>query len=84
MKTRLNLTVDENLVYKIKEYADLKHISVSELVEGYFKKVVEEKQMKGNKLMEMVKNLPKIDFPYPDDVDLTKQYYEERASKYGF
>lgn len=84
MKTRLNLTVDENLVYKIKEYADLKHISVSELVEDYFKKVVEKKPIKENNLMEMVKNLPKIDFPYADDVDLTKQYYEERASKYGF
>lgn len=81
MKTRLNLTVDENLVYKIKEYADLKHISVSELVEEYFKKVVE-KPVKKNSLIELIESLPKPEIDF--DVDLRKQYYEERASKYGF
>ena len=82
MKAKINLSIEEKLIYKIKAYAEEKHTSVSELVEEYFKNVVE-KPKKSN-LIELVKSLPKVELPYPDDVDLKKQYYEENASKYGF
>ncbi|MBC8053516.1 MAG: hypothetical protein H7Y13_10675 [Sphingobacteriaceae bacterium] len=82
MKAKINLSIEEKLVYKIKAYAEEQHTSVSELVEEYFKKVVE--PPKKSNLIELVKSLPKVELPYPDDVDLTKQYYEENASKYGF
>lgn len=82
MKAKINLSIDEKLVYKIKAYAEEKHTSVSELVEEYFRSKVE-KPVKKNSLMELVKSLPKINLPYPDDVDLKKQYYEEKAEKYG-
>lgn len=82
MKTRMNLSIEEKLVYQIKEYAEEKNTSVSELVEQYFKRLT--RQAKKSNLIELVKSLPKVDLGYDDDVDLTKQYYEERASKYGF
>lgn len=83
MKAKINLSIDEKLVYKIKAYAEEKHTSVSELVEEYFKRTVEKPAKKHN-LIELVKSLPKVELPYADDVDLKKQYYEEQASKYGF
>lgn len=81
MKSKINLSIDEKLVYKIKAYAEENNISVSELVEQYFKTKVE--PVKRNNLIELVKSLPKVKLPYGDDVDLTKQYYEEKASEYG-
>lgn len=82
MKTRLNLTIEESLLSQIKLYAAEKHVSVSELVEQYFTRLA--KPAKKSNLIDLVKSLPKVDLPYEDDVDLKKQYYEERASKYGF
>ena len=82
MKTRINLTIEEKLVYQIKEYAEEKNTSVSELVEQYFKRLT--KPAKKSNLIELVKSLPKVDLGYEDDVDFKKQYYEEKASKYGF
>jgi hypothetical protein len=82
MKAKINLSIEEKLIYKIKAYAEEKHTSVSELVEEYFKRVVE--PPKKNNLIDLVKSLPKADLPYGEDVDLVKQYYEEKAAKYGF
>jgi hypothetical protein len=81
MKAKINLSIEEKLIYKIKAYAEEEHTSVSELVEEYFKRVVEPR--KKINLIDLVKSLPKVELPYPDDVDLKKQYYEERAGKYG-
>jgi hypothetical protein len=50
-------------------------------VEESFRKVVEKPKKKPN-LIELIESLPKPDIPL--DADLKKQYYEERASKYGF
>lgn len=80
MKTRLNLTIEESLLSKIKLYAAEKHISVSELVEQYFIRLA--KPARKNNLIELIESLPKPEIDF--DVDLKKQYYEERASKYGF
>lgn len=82
MKARLNLTIEEDLLSKIKIYAAEKRVSVSELVEQYFTSIA--KPAKKSNLIDLVKSLPKVDLGYDDDVDLKKQYYEERASKYGF
>jgi hypothetical protein len=83
MKAKINLLIEEKLVYKIKAYAKEKHTSVSKLVEEYFKCVVE-KPAKKNNLIDLIESLPKVDLPYTEDVDLKKQYYEENAAKYGF
>jgi len=55
--------------------------SVSESVEEYLRKVTEPKEIKTD-LFELVKSLPKAD--YPEDFNFKKEYYEERKKKYGF
>ncbi|HEY0056104.1 MAG TPA: DUF6364 family protein [Pedobacter sp.] len=82
MKAKINLSIEEKLIYKIKAYADEQHTSVSELVEEYFKKVVEKPKKSKSSLIELIESLPKPEIAF--DEDLKKQYYEERASKYGF
>ena len=83
MKAKINLSIEQTLVNKIKAYAEEKRTSVSELVEEYFKRIVEKPAKKSN-LIDLVKSLPKVELPYGEDVDLKKQYFEENASKYGF
>jgi S-adenosylmethionine synthetase len=80
MKTRINLTIEENLVQQIKSYAAKRQTSVSDLVEEYFTRIV--KPTKKKNFVEMVKSLPKHDID--KDLDLKKAFYEEQASKYGF
>ncbi|WP_235954596.1 DUF6364 family protein [Cyclobacterium salsum] len=36
MKKRLNITVNDELIKKMKKYADLKQISLSQIVEEHF------------------------------------------------
>ncbi len=80
MKAKINLSIEDKLVYKIKAYAQEQHTSVSELVEEYFKRIVE-KPAKKNSLIELIESLPKP--VIAADVDLKKQYFEEKAAKYG-
>lgn len=80
MKAKINLSIEESLVYKIKAFAEEQHTSVSELVEEYFKRVVEKPKKKSN-LIELIESLPKPDID--SNADLKKQYYEEKAAKYG-
>lgn len=80
MKAKINLSIEERLVYKIKAYAEEKHTSVSELVEEYFTRIVE--KPKKSSLIELIESLPKPDIDF--ETDLKKQYFEEKASKYGF
>jgi hypothetical protein len=46
MKERLNLTIDAELVESMKAYAASKQMSVSELVESYFRMVTKPLQRK--------------------------------------
>jgi hypothetical protein len=80
MKTRLNLTIEESLLDNIKNYALRNEVSVSELVEQYFKKLT--RPTKKKSIIEAVQKLkkPNID----PDIDLKELYYKENAKKYGF
>jgi len=81
MKARLNLTIETELLSEIKAYAADRKVSVSELVEDYFRKIA--KPAKVPAIFEMVRNLQ-----IPDDcengIDWKKQYYEDNKAKYGF
>mgnify|MGYP000754730177 CR=1 FL=1 len=80
MKVRINLTIEGNLLNKIKRYASNKQMSVSELVESYFKSLT--KPVKKKNLLEMV---DKLDKPaISSDRNLKKGYYEDQAEKHGF
>ena len=39
MKARLNLTIEEGLLARVKQYAAHKNVSLSELVEEYFSQI---------------------------------------------
>ena len=80
MKERLNLTIDGDLLNAMKAYAAKKQMSVSELVESYFRTVTKPVQKKN--ILDLVRGLRKPDIP--DEVDLKELYYKERAAKYGF
>jgi hypothetical protein len=80
MKTRVNLTIETELIQQVKSYAAKKQTSVSDLVEEYFSRIV--RPTKRKNFLDLVKELPKPDID--DDLDLKKAFYEEQASKYGF
>ena len=82
MKTRLNLTIEDSLLSKIKFYARKRHTSVSGLVEDYFKSL-SNKGDKGKSIMDLVDELPKPRIKIPEG-DLKELYYEDRKEKYGF
>lgn len=82
MKTRLNLTIDEDLLKKVKLYADRNNESISNLVEEYFETIV--KKPKQKSLLDILDELPKPKEIYPKDFDFKEEYYKERAKKYGF
>ncbi|WP_419801919.1 DUF6364 family protein [Mucilaginibacter sp.] len=81
MKSRVNLTIEQNLLSEIKSYAAEKQVSISELVEEYFKQLAKPK--KKSKIFDMVKNLD-IKEKFDSIPDLKKAYYEDNAAKYGF
>ena len=79
MKARLNLTIDETLLTRIKAYSENKKISISELVEQYFKSI--SKPTRHKNILDLVEGLnpPKFDV----NADLKKAFYEDQAGKYG-
>ncbi len=82
MKTRLNLTIDEDLLKKVKAYADKHDESISNLVEEYFETLV--KKPKKQSLLDILDKLPKSKIDFPKDFDFVEEYYRENAKKYGF
>lgn len=80
MKTRLNLTVEESLLDRIKKYASRKDTSVSELVETFFKSVL--KPTRQDNIIDMVEKLKKPDID--ESVDLKKEYYHRQNKKHGY
>ena len=80
MKSRLNITVDEELLNKAKSYAEQHQTSLSKLVETYLE-CLTKKPSKEN-VIELVRKLKKP--ALPPDTNLKKQYYEEQKNKYGF
>jgi hypothetical protein len=81
MKTRLNLTIKEGLLPKIKSYADKKHVSISELVEDYFEQLTKHDKIPA--IFDMVENL-NVEQKFESISDFKKAYYEDNAGKYGF
>ncbi len=82
MKARLNLTIDEDLLNKVKVYAEGKQSSVSQLVEEYFKTLTS--KPKNKSLLDIIEELPKPKIDFSPDFDYKKEYYEQNKEKYGF
>lgn len=78
MKARLNLTIDQSILEEVKQYATLKNTSVSELVEEYFKVII---QPKKKSFVELIKELPKPKID--ENFDWKEEYYKDKMKKYG-
>lgn len=74
MKTRLSLTVDEELLKRVEAYSKDKEISISELVEDYFYSIV--KPAIQENIIDMVEKLnpPKLNV----HADLKKEFYTSK------
>lgn len=81
MKSKVNLTIEKDLLSEIKSYAAEKQVSISELVEHHFKQLIKPKRK--SKIFDMVENLD-IKEKFESIPDLKKAYYEDNAAKYGF
>jgi len=80
MKDRLNLTIDGELLEAVKNYAAGKQISVSEMVQRYFKSVT--RPVRRKNILDLV---DKLDRPVIDSkADLKGLFYKEQEGKYGF
>ena len=80
MKNRLNITVDDSLVDRAKQYAAQHHTSLSQLVEDYFRELTRLPQRKN--VRDLLKELPRPDLS--DGTAIKSHYYESRKKKYGF
>lgn len=80
MKAKLNLTIEDTLLAKIKRYAAKRKTSVSELVEAYFTSLT--KASKKPNIVDLMDSLEKPSIKLPDN--LKAAYYEEQKEKYGF
>ena len=79
MKAKLNLTIDDDLLGRVKRYAERQRVSVSELVESYFRSLTKSRKKKN--IVELVDGLDGPQTSLPDD--LTKAYYEEQENRHG-
>ena len=77
MKERLNLTIDGQLLEAMKAYAAGKGMSVSELVESYFRSVTKPVQRKN--ILDLVDELVP-----PTQGIAEKNVFEDNKAKYGF
>jgi hypothetical protein len=82
MKTRLNITIEESLLDKIKAYAAKQNSSVSQLVEEYFKSIT--KKPKRKSLLDIIEELPKSKLDFPENFDFTNEYYQAKEKDHGF
>lgn len=81
MKNRVNITIDEKLIRDAKRYAARKKISLSQLIEGYLKRLTTKTSAKKN-ILELLNELP--DPTGSTGGATVDKYYEERKEKYGF
>ncbi|GAB2489815.1 DUF6364 family protein [Algoriphagus taiwanensis] len=86
MKKKLNITIEENLLEKIKAYAESKDRSVSDLVQEHFETLLKPRPTlpNGMTLVEYMKSLPKSKIEFPEGMDWKDEYYRAKAKKWGY
>lgn len=80
MKNRLNITIDEALIEQAKKFAEKHDVSLSQLIEQYFKALTRPSQKKN--ILELVEKLPRSKNAVQGN--LKDKYFRKRKSKYGF
>jgi hypothetical protein len=77
MKARLNLSIDTDILKEVKKLSAKKNMSVSEMVEDYFKIITRPKR---RLLTEILDKLPRVNIP--ENKKLSELYYEEKMKEY--
>ena len=83
MKKRLNLTVEEKLLEKIKKYAELQNTSLSSLVEEHFEALIKPKpKLPGRmSLVEYMQSLTKSKVEFLADIDWKERILKSKSKK---
>jgi hypothetical protein len=81
MKKPLNITVDENLIKAIKQYAENNETSISSLVEDYFEHLIKpKKQLENNvSFIEFIRGLPDLELKYPENFDWKGEFFKQKG-----
>jgi len=79
MKSKLNITIDEDILNQMKRHAIQQNKSISQIVEHYFRGILKPNPKGG--FVEMIDQLPKS--KTSGSINLKEEYYEGKAEKYG-
>ena len=79
MKSKLNITIDADILTQMKKHSVHQNKSISEIVENYFRAVLTPKP-KGS-FIEMIDKLPKSSADA--SINLKEEYYKAKAEKHG-
>jgi hypothetical protein len=79
MKSKLNLTIEDDLLRKAKQYARKKDTSISAIVEAHFRSLTTETARKS--LLSLIDGLPPSGIKGKQD--LKALYYKEKGGKRG-
>jgi hypothetical protein len=74
VKARLNLTIDDQLIERVKVYAEAQETSVSEIVEQYFIQLTSVKKTKN--IVDLISQLDKPQIP--ETLNLKEAYYQSK------
>jgi hypothetical protein len=80
MDTKLTLKLEQDIIEKAKDYAKLRKISLSKLIENYLQRITNEPK-ESEKITPLVKSLTGI-IKLPKDFDHKKAYADYLTSKY--
>ena len=78
MKTRVNLTIEHEVLIKAKKYAAQVKESLSELVEDYLERLAKKADSES-----LIDYIDKLEVPEIDaEIDFKEVYYENKSEKY--
>ena len=80
MKSRLNLTIEKNLMDQAKRFAGKNNESLSQLDESFFKTLSRPAHKKS--ALDLIEEMPQPKRTIKGDYK--KDYFEQRKKKYGF
>jgi predicted nucleotide-binding protein (sugar kinase/HSP70/actin superfamily) len=79
MKARLDLSIDEAVLKRVKTYTERHKISISELVEGYLERL--SKTVEEQNILDLVDKLEPSELNVTGD--LKQRFYEDQGREYG-
>ncbi|SDD81657.1 DUF6364 family protein [Niabella drilacis] len=83
MKVRFNTTIDAQLLEAVKIVAVKQQMSVSQLIEDYFRTIVRRKPARKKNLLDMVDRLTPNEAIIRQSMEKSA-FYEDQQEKYGF